>query len=67
VYVDGRSTLTCDRHAQLAARGGGFALELVGLPPLVHAHLDTATMVDQLRAAHRSENDWHSSEQLGAP
>jgi hypothetical protein len=54
IYVDGLATLTCRRHAEMAARGGGFALELGSLAPVLHAPMSTAQLTEQLRFANRA-------------
>jgi hypothetical protein len=67
VYVDGMTTLTCGRHALMAAKGGGFAIELSAVDGLVTWPLTTAQLYDRLRFASRARADWQPSPQLHEP
>lgn len=66
VYIDGMTTLTCGRHALLAARGGGFAIELTTVDGLVTAPLSTAELVEKLRVASSARGDHWKSRPLRA-
>jgi hypothetical protein len=55
-YVDGAVTLTCTRHAQMACRGGGFAIALGSFLEVMTADLTADQMHDALRSANRSLN-----------
>ena len=59
VFIDGMVTLTCERHATMAARAGGFALELVVVEAVLYEPLSTSQLFDLLRSAHVARERSH--------